>query len=91
MAETRRMTAEQVVAYLLEGEGLDFLRESLASDCQQLMEAKVSELVGAAAASARPRNGLRIATATAARLAEVASREPGDWSGRSLRVDLRCR
>jgi hypothetical protein len=30
MAETRRMTAEQVVGYLLEGEGLDVLRESLA-------------------------------------------------------------
>ena len=29
MAETKRMTAEQVVGYLLEGEGLDFLRESL--------------------------------------------------------------
>jgi hypothetical protein len=29
VAETRRMTAEQVVAYVLEGEGLDFLRESL--------------------------------------------------------------
>ena len=29
MAETKRMTAEEVVGYLLEGEGLDFLRESL--------------------------------------------------------------
>ena len=29
MAETKRMTAEQVVGYLLEGEGLDFLKESL--------------------------------------------------------------
>ncbi len=29
MAETKRMTAEQVVSYLLEEEGLDFLRESL--------------------------------------------------------------
>ena len=48
MAETKRMTAEQVVGYLLEGEGLDFLRESLSWVCQQLMEAEVSELVGAA-------------------------------------------
>jgi putative transposase len=48
MAETKRMTAEQVVAYLLEGEeGLDFLRESLRWVVQQLMEAEVSELVGA--------------------------------------------
>jgi hypothetical protein len=29
MAETKRMTTEQVVGYLLEGEGIDFLRESL--------------------------------------------------------------
>jgi transposase-like protein len=48
MAETKRMTAEQVVAYLLEGEeGLDFLRESLRWVVQQLMEAEVSELIGA--------------------------------------------
>ena len=34
MAETKRMTAEQVVSYLLEGEeGLDFLRESLCEPC----------------------------------------------------------
>ena len=32
MAETKRMTAEQVVSYLMEGEGLDFLRESLTLD-----------------------------------------------------------
>jgi hypothetical protein len=29
MAETKRMTVEQVVSYLLEEDGLDFLRESL--------------------------------------------------------------
>ena len=29
MAEVKRMTADEVVGYLLEGEGLDFLRESL--------------------------------------------------------------
>src|SRR5262245_39969984 len=48
MAETKRMTTEEVVGYLLEGEGLDFLRESLGWVGQQLMEAEVSELVGAA-------------------------------------------
>jgi putative transposase len=48
MAETKRMTAEQVVSYLLEEEGLDFLRESLCWVVQQLMEAEVSELIGAA-------------------------------------------
>jgi transposase-like protein len=48
MAETKRMTAEQAVGYLLEEDGLDFLRESLTWVVQQLMEAEVSELVGAA-------------------------------------------
>ena len=47
MAERERMTAEQVVGYLLEGEGLDFLRESLSWVVQQLMEAEVSGIVGA--------------------------------------------
>ena len=47
MAETKRMTAEQVVSYLMEEDGLDFLRESLSWVVQQLMEAEVSELVGA--------------------------------------------
>ena len=65
MAETKRMTAEQVVGYLLEGEGLDFLRESLTWVVQQLMEAEVSELVGAARGERAPeerlthRNGYR--------------------------------
>ena len=66
MAETKRMTAEEVVGYLLEGEGLDFLRESLTWVCQQLMEAEVSELVGAARGERAPeerlthRNGYRL-------------------------------
>jgi len=65
MAETKRMTADEVVSYLLEGEGLDFLRESLAWVCQQLLEAEVSELVGAARGERAPeerltqRNGYR--------------------------------
>ena len=65
MAETKRMTSEQVVGYLLEGEGLDFLPESLTWVCQQLMEAEVSELVGAARGERAPaerltyRNGYR--------------------------------
>ena len=52
MAETKRMTAEQVVSYLMEEDGLDFLRESLTWVVQQLMEAEVSELVGAGARGA---------------------------------------
>jgi putative transposase len=65
MAETKRMTAEQVVSYLLEEDGLDFLRESLTWVVQQLMEAEVSELVGAAHGERAPeerlthRNGYR--------------------------------
>src|SRR5262245_43977315 len=59
------MTCEQVVGYLLEGEGLDFLRESLSWVVQQLMEAEVSELIGAARGERAPeerathRNGYR--------------------------------
>ena len=65
MAERKRMTAEQVVSYLLEEEGLDFLRESLTWVVQQLMEAEVSELVGAELGERAPgerlthRNGYR--------------------------------
>jgi len=65
MAETKRMTAAEVVGYLLEEEGLDFLRESLTWVCQQLMEAEVSELVGATRGERAPeerlthRNGYR--------------------------------
>jgi hypothetical protein len=46
MAEVQRMTVDEVVGYLLEGEGLDFLSGSLSWVVQQLMEAEVSELVG---------------------------------------------
>ena len=65
MAETKRMTAEQVVSYLLEEDGLDFLRESLTWVVQQLMEAEVTQLVGAARGERAPeqrltqRNGYR--------------------------------
>jgi putative transposase len=68
MAETKRMTAEQVVSYLLEEDGLDFLRESLTWVVQQLMQAEVSELVGAARGERAPeerlahRNGYRART-----------------------------
>jgi putative transposase len=41
------MTAEQVISCLLEEEGLDFLPESLTWVVQRLMEAEVSELIGA--------------------------------------------
>jgi Transposase, Mutator family len=49
MAEMERMTAEEVVRHLLEDEeGADLVRESLRWLVQQLMEAEVSELIGAA-------------------------------------------
>src|SRR3954465_11945216 len=64
MAETKRMTSAEGVGYLLEGEGLDFLRESLSWVVQQLMEAEVSELIGAEHGERSPerlthRNGYR--------------------------------
>ncbi len=64
MTDTKRMTSEQVVRYLLEEEGADFLRESLRWVVQQLMEAEVSELIGAERGERSPerlthRNGYR--------------------------------
>jgi putative transposase len=65
MAEVQRMTVDEVVSYFLEGEGVDVLRESLSWVCQQLMEAEVSDLVGAARGERAPeerlthRNGYR--------------------------------
>jgi putative transposase len=76
MTETKRMTAEQVVSYLMEGEGLDFLRESLGWMVQQLMEAEVTDLVGAAHGERAPeerltqRNGYR-ARSWATRAGEI--------------------
>ena len=76
MAETKRMTCEQVVGYLLEGEGLDFLHESLAWVVQQLMEAEVSALIGADRGERAPeerlthRNGYR-ARAWSTRAGEI--------------------
>ena len=76
MAETKRMTAEQVVSYLMEEDGLDFLRESLTWVVQQLMEAEVSELVGAGHGERAPeerlthRNGYR-ARSWATRAGEI--------------------
>jgi putative transposase len=65
MAEVQRMTIDEVVSYFLEGEGVDVLRESLRWVCHQLMEAEVSELVGACRGERAPeerlthRNGYR--------------------------------
>jgi putative transposase len=49
MAEVERMTAEEVVSQLLDDPaGADLVRESLRWLVQQLMEAEVSDLIGAA-------------------------------------------
>jgi transposase-like protein len=70
------MTAEQVVSFLMEGEGIDFLRESLSWMVQQLMEVEVTELVGAGRGERAPeerltqRNGYR-ARAWATRAGEI--------------------
>jgi hypothetical protein len=59
------MTAEQVVSYLLEEDGVDFLRESLRWGRAAVVEAEVSELVGAERGERAPeerpthRNGYR--------------------------------
>ncbi len=65
MAEDRRMTAKEVVSYMLEGEGVDFVRDSLRWMVEQLMEAEVSELIGAERGArtedrATHRNGYRL-------------------------------
>ncbi|MBA2580735.1 MAG: transposase, partial [Thermoleophilaceae bacterium] len=47
MAESHRMTAEEVVAELMSDEHADFVRESLRWMVGQLMETEVSGLIGA--------------------------------------------
>lgn len=64
MAESQRMTVDEVVAKLLREEHVDFVRESLRWVVGQLMEAEVSELVGAEHGERTPerlthRNGYR--------------------------------
>jgi putative transposase len=78
MAETKRMTAEEVVGYLLEGDGLDFLRESLAWVVQQLMEAEVSDLIGAGRGERAP----------AERLTHRNGYRPRGWSTRAGELEL---
>ena len=81
MAETKRMTAEQVVSYLLEEEGLDFLRESLCWVVQQLMEVEVSELIGAERGERTEERLTRAATPTCSSMRR--SRRSGTAAGSS--------
>jgi putative transposase len=65
MAETNSMTLEQVVREVMAGEHADVLRESVRLVVQELMNAEVSELIGAAHGERNPegrmtqRNGYR--------------------------------
>jgi len=64
MAESQSMTTDEVVAKLLSEEHVDLVRESLAWVVQQMMEAEVSELIGAERGERTPdrathRNGYR--------------------------------
>ncbi|MFN8164579.1 MAG: IS256 family transposase [Solirubrobacterales bacterium] len=64
MAASQRMTTEEVVAKLLSEEHVDVLRESLRWVVQQMMEAEVSDLIGAERGERTPdrathRNGYR--------------------------------
>ena len=78
MAEVSRMTIDEVVSYFLEGEGVDYLRESLTWVCQQLMEAEVSELVGAARGERAPEE----------RLTHRNGYRPRTWATRAGEVEL---
>lgn len=64
MAESQSMTTDEVVAKLLSTEHVDVLRESLRWVVEQLMEAEVTELIGAGHGERTPdrathRNGYR--------------------------------
>jgi transposase-like protein len=64
MAESQRMTTDEVVAKLLSTEHVDLVRESLRWVVQEMMEAEVSELIGAGRGERTPdrathRNGYR--------------------------------
>ena len=80
MAEAKRMTAEQVVGYLLEEDGLDFLRESLTWVVQQLMEAEVSR-------AGRRRAGRAGAGGAADSPQRVSAAAVGDAGGRDRARD----
>jgi putative transposase len=78
MAEVSRMTVDEVVSYFLEGEGIDYLRESLTWFCEQVMEAEVSELVGAARGERAPEE----------RLAHRNGYRPRAWQTRAGEIEL---
>ena len=84
MAGTKRMTTEQVVGDLIEGEGLDFLRESLLWVVPQLMEAESSMPVRVATCSGLTPN---CAGVPRRRITGVDEKSRGRHSGRGSAND----
>jgi putative transposase len=66
MAESKSMTVEQVAGELMAGEHADVLRESVRLVVQELMNAEVSELIGAAHGERNPEGRMTQRNATAA-------------------------
>ena len=62
MAGQDRMTVEEVVRRVLRDEHADVIRESVKTIAREIMEAEVSELIGAELGERRPEDERRIAT-----------------------------
>src|SRR3954468_14977293 len=92
MAGAERMTIEEVVRKVLREEHGDVIRESVRLVAQELMEAEVSELIGAERGERRPddrvthRNGYR-ARRWDTRVGEIELQIPKIQSGQLLPVD----
>ena len=62
MAEGQRMTAADVVAQVRDGRLEDFVREAVVLVARELMEAEISEQIGAALGEVAPERASRIGT-----------------------------
>jgi putative transposase len=78
MAESKSMAIEQVVREVMADEHADVLRESVRLVCQQLMNAEVSELIGAELGERRPDD----------RLAQRNGYRPRQWDTRAGTIEL---
>ena len=58
MAEGQSMTVADVVAQVRDGRLEDFVREAVALVCRELMEAEISEEIGAALGEVAPESRL---------------------------------
>src|SRR4029453_15442779 len=88
MAERKRMTTEEVVGYLLEGEGLDFLRESLSWVVGQLVEGGGGEVMGAVGAGGSEVIGAERGERTRERLTHRNGYRSRSWSTRAGELEL---